>query len=132
MSILRKIQWHQILIAGLVGFALGTFVGPPAGRMCLRPEWKYRGDRADMKTYMLDRFSRKLGLSEGQKQEVASIFEAKHPKMIALHEEIRPKFEAIRNETDRAIRPLLTDSQLKKYDEMQAKTARHWGKRTVF
>ncbi len=132
MNVLKTIQWHQVVIALLIGFAVGTWLGPMAGKPCSRPEWKHRGGQGEMKKHMMERFSRELSLSDQQKEKISAIFEARHPQMVALHEEMRPKFEAIRTETDNAIRPLLTPEQLKKFEEMQVKIEERRGNRRPF
>src|SRR3990167_7323824 len=87
-----------------------------------RGHWKKEG----MKQYMLERFSKELHLSAEQKNQVSAIFEKRHPQMLALQAEMRPKFETLRNATDAEIRALLNADQQKKFDEIHAKMEARW------
>lgn len=108
-----KISWHQIAISLLIGFALGTAFGQWQARENFRPHWKEGG----MEQHLLNRFDRKLHLSAEQKEKISAILEAKRPEMMAIHAEIQPKFEAIRNATQAEIRNVLTPDQQKKFDD---------------
>ena len=74
---------------------------------------------------MLEHISKELHLSEEQKQKVSAIFETKRPQMMALHAEMRSKFEALRNATQVEIRKLLTPEQQEKADKMEAEMEKH-------
>ena len=110
-----KMNWHVIAISLLIGFSAGILFGQNQ-KFC--GPWKHGGS---MKEHMLKKFNRELHLTEEQKQKISAIFDAKHPRMMALHEEGRPKFEAIRNETQAEIRAVLTPEQQVKFEELTAK-----------
>lgn len=116
---------HQILIPLFLGLAIGYGIGQWQGR-----EFQgFSGKQGDMKKRMMDRLDRELKLSEEQKQQVHAIFEAKHPKMMALHEEMRPKFEALKSETHEQIRKVLTPDQQTKFEALKVKMEERWKKK---
>ncbi|OGW79247.1 MAG: hypothetical protein A3G33_00155 [Omnitrophica bacterium RIFCSPLOWO2_12_FULL_44_17] len=117
-----EIKWHQIIISLLIGIALGMTFGQSHFGGRGRGHWKKEG----MKQYMLERFSKELHLSAEQKNQVSAIFEKRHPQMLALQAEMRPKFETLRNATDAEIRALLNADQQKKFDEIHAKMEARW------
>jgi hypothetical protein len=128
MKLPGTIKWHQIAISLLIGFALGIAFGHWHAEKSFPGHWK----KEDMKQHMLERFNRDLHLSADQMKQVAVIFDAKHPQMVALHAEIRPKFEALRNETQAEIRKILNPDQQKKFDEMNIKMEKHWNEHKEF
>ena len=128
MEINWKIHWHQVVISVLIGFALGTVFGQRHGEESWRAHWKKGSKRQEM----VERFSKELHLSADQKNQVAAIFEAKHPQMEILRDEMKPKFEALRASTQAEIRKLLTPEQEKKFDEMNAKMEERWKERRKF
>ena len=104
---------HFVLISLLIGLVLGygaarwqgkNFDGPPKD--------------GDMKKWMMDRLDRELHLSPEQRTQIETIFRAKHPQMQALHEEMRPKFEALRSATHDEVRKVLDEEQQKKFEEL--------------
>ena len=124
-------KWHPVLISILIGFSFGMVFGQWRVQQCFPPSWERRGAPAHgekgMKDRMLEHMSKELHLSEGQKQQIAAIFEAKRPQMMALHEEMRPKFEALRNATQAEIRKLLTPEQQERADKMEIEMKKHKG-----
>ncbi len=71
-----------------------------------------------MKKMMLHKLDKALALTEDQEQKVREIFAANEPKMRALHEEIRPKFNAIRDAARDEIRKILTPEQITKFEAL--------------
>ncbi len=129
MKILRKANGNQIVICLLIGFAVGVLYGQWHAREHFHEHWKKEGG---MRQHMLERFNKELHLTEDQKKQVAEIFDAKHPKMLALQTEMKPRFEALRNETQVEIRKILNPDQQKKFDEMNAKMEERWKERSKF
>ena len=129
MNVPWKINWHQVAVSLLIGFALGIFLGHSLLRSCAGSPWRHGGN---MKEFMIKRFSSELHLTPEQKTKVAAIFDARHPQMMALHAEIRPKFEALRSSTQTEIRGILTPDQQKKFDELNARMEERWKKRDDF
>jgi Spy/CpxP family protein refolding chaperone len=121
-----KIQVHQVLISLLIGLVLGFGAGQWQARDSFGPgHWK----KGNMKQRMVEKMSRELQLSAEQKTQVQAILEAKHPQMMALHEEMRPKFEALRNTTHEEIRKVLNPEQQVKFDAFSKK---HEERRKMF
>jgi len=99
-----KISWVQILVSLIVGIALGfTLVSWNSCKTC---PYKCGGNKGKM----VDRFSKKLDLTDNQRVKVQAIFDTKLEKMKALREKSRAKIKA-----------LLTPEQITKFDEMIAK-----------
>jgi Spy/CpxP family protein refolding chaperone len=124
-------KWHGVVVAFLIGFALGVIFIQRCGPHGFPPPEEHRGfphrGEKEMKDRMVEHLSRELGLSAQQKQQVGAIFEAKRPKMMTLHEEMRPKFEALRNATRDEIKKILTPEQQKKADVMEAEMEKRRG-----
>ncbi len=128
MKIYKKMNWNQVVISLLIGFALGVVYGQWHARENFHSHRKH----GSMSQHMVERFSRELHLSPDQKKEVAAIFEAKHPQMVALQAEMKPQFETLRNSTQAEIRKLLNPDQQKKLDELNAKREERWKEREKF
>ena len=99
-----------LLAGGLIGFRCGVHfaerLGPPNS-----PKQYAR---------ILDHLSSKLRLKPDQRARVADILETNRKTMTQLHDEVHPKFEAIRNATDDDIRKVLDPDQQQKFDRMRA------------
>lgn len=107
----------SLILSFALGGTLGYFVPHP------RADFKSFGGPGGkggerMKKMMLDKMSTELNLSENQKKQVQEIFESHAPKMKVLHEEMRPKFDAIRNETQEQIKKVLTPEQAVKFEAL--------------
>ncbi|MBI4347857.1 MAG: hypothetical protein HY553_13455 [Elusimicrobia bacterium] len=76
---------------------------------------------------MVAHITRKLKLSPEQKQLLQRIVEAKRRRMDALHEENKPKVQAVRESAREEIRAILTPEQQRRFDEMLAR----WKERRV-
>ncbi len=123
-----KVKWHQVAIALLIGFGAGAVFGQWQARENFHHRWKEGG----MREHMLKRFSSELELTPEQQAKVAAIFDAQHPKMMALQAESRPKFEALRNEVQAEVRKVLTPDQLPKFEAMNAKMQERWKNKEKF
>jgi Spy/CpxP family protein refolding chaperone len=125
MNFKLNIPWTHVIVALALGFFLGTNYAEWSGHEMFRRHCA----GGDMKTFMLNRLNKKLHLSPDQKNQVAAVLEKNHPAMTALHEQFRPKFQALREATRTEIRQLLTPSQQKKFDELSAKWDKRWAGR---
>ena len=128
MGLSWNIKWHPIAISLLIGFGAGAVYGQWHARANFREHWKHGG----MKEHLLKRFSSELHLTPEQQTQVAAIFDARHPQMMALQAEMRPQFEALRNSTQAEIRKVLTPDQMPKFNEMNARMEEHWKDREKF
>lgn len=118
MSFSWKLHWNQVLISLLIGVALGIGFGKWQDQNQCGIPWK-KGK--NMQQFMVEKLSRELQLNPEQKTQVAAIFAANKPKMKELHQEMRPKFEAIRNSVREQISVLLTPEQQVKFVALQEK-----------
>lgn len=118
MTILKKINWGQFLLA----FALGSFLTAALIRIKGVPPWLGHGPKDHQ--HMLDKFGRRLQLTPDQKQKIGAILAASHEKINALRAEMRPKFEEIRKKTQEDILPYLTPEQQKKFNRMNEEMER--------
>ena len=110
-------KWVLVAVALAIGFCLGTSLGEWKAHEMFHCRW----GKGDMKSFMLNRLNKKLGLSADQKRQVEAILDRKHPEMLALQAEFQPKFQALRQATQKEIHVLLTPKQQKKFDELNAK-----------
>ena len=68
-------------------------------------------------SHMMKGLTRHLDLTEEQQAQVQAIFEAKKPRMEAIHEQMK----ALKEETDSEIKAILTPEQQKQFEAMQEK-----------
>lgn len=115
MKLPWKFHWHQIFISLLIGFFLGAGAGH-FKHMCFGKPHR----PGEMKEFMIKKLSKDLHLNEGQKTKVSAIFDLKQPQMMALHEQMRPQFEALRNSTNDEIRKVLNPDQISKFEQINA------------
>lgn len=102
-----KLNWVQIAISLVLGFALGiTFNCLKCKKCCFVKDFKHKAH----KEQMVDRFSKKLELTPDQQTQVGKIFEEKHLKI-----------KELKASTETKIKTILTTEQIEKFDEMQAK-----------
>ncbi len=112
-----KIAWKEVVVALVIGFALGGFAALRYCPVAHRGAWDH-----SEKSHpgMMDQFSSKLSLNAEQKERISAILEETRGKMDALRKEARPKFEEIRNSSRARIRELLNPDQQKKFEVMSA------------
>ena len=112
-----KSTWSQIVIALILGVAigtLGTLRFMPYGHHGL---WK---NPEKMHQRIMNEFTSKLKLTPDQQQKVSTILDDTRSKIGALRQEVHPRFEGIRNTSRVQIRELLTADQQKQFDVMSA------------
>lgn len=107
-----KTPWKEVLVALLIGLVVGWFA---AGKLQHERMVGWKHGR------MLERFSRELNLTPDQKSKVQKIMEDSRTKLEALHTEMGPKFDEIRNASKQEIRAILTPEQTAKFDTLEAK-----------
>ena len=115
----------RILKQCLVAFLCGVVLGAGGAYWCkarFYHRWKGSGHFQEK---MLSRFNEKLSLTPDQRDRVAFILAQKRSKIDALRQEMRPKFEEIRNGTRAEIRVMLTPEQQAKFDTMEAEREAH-------
>ncbi len=128
MELPWNIKWHQVAIALLIGFSAGAVFGQWQVRENRHQRWK----QGNMREHMLKRFDAALHLTPEQETQVAAIFDAHHPQMLALQAETRPKFEALRNSVQAEIRTILTPDQIPGFEKMNTKMQERWKNKEKF
>jgi hypothetical protein len=78
-------------------------------------------DRAQRAQRDINKFYDYLGLNPTQREEMHKIAEETRRQFRELRKETQPRYEAIQDESRAKIRALLSDEQLKKYDEFRRK-----------
>jgi hypothetical protein len=86
------------------------------------PEWGARGGRGGGPdggpTSFLAHFKSELQLSDDQVKQIEGILEQSREQMTQFRNETRPRFMAIREQTETQMRAILNPEQQKKFDEM--------------
>ena len=111
-------DWKSLLktfVSIIFGFALGLWADH-----CRRPPPLPFGKPGFGPQHMVDRFANDFQLDEAGKAQVEKIFSEQQKKVEALHQEVFPRFESIRNETRARIRDVLSSEQREKFDHMNA------------
>ena len=110
-------DWKQLI----VGVFFGAFLSVLVMSLCFHPERGRDWNSEKHRARVLKKLSSKLDLSAEQKAQVSAILETKSSRMSALHNEVTPRFDAIRNEAREGIRKTLTPDQLPKYEKLTKK-----------
>ncbi len=112
-----KLDWKQVIVAFVLGAALGTAVTTRCAPFGSHGAWK---NPEKFHERMMQQFASKLQLTPDQQQKVSTLLDDARAQIDALRKEIHPKFEAVRNASRTRIRQLLTSDQQKKFDQMSA------------
>ena len=109
-------RWKLIVGITLV-FALGLVAGSLGTGLYFK-HWVYpykvKGDPKTRKTFVVEKLTRKLGLTENQKTRFEEIFDEVEKKRRGLHSELRK----IRAESMSLMKKELTPDQQKKLDQL--------------
>ena len=114
----------KIWLVLLVVFALGCVTGAffdSAYRLQARGDGgrhNQRGQRGQ--DHMFERMKSDLGLSEQQATEIRAILDETRNGFRTLRAEVRPRYDALRQNSRTRIRALLTPEQQKKFDAKAA------------
>src|SRR5689334_17524836 len=120
-----SLRWNQIGLTFLIGLLMGTVLGAVRARsMFRRPT-----DPAVRQERMLKKFSSRLDLSADQRQTVGQILNTKRTKIDAIFVQMRPQFEAVRQETSDEIKKVLNPDQQKKYEALDAEMEQRFKER---
>ncbi|MFH1723995.1 MAG: hypothetical protein ABII00_05160 [Elusimicrobiota bacterium] len=111
-----KINWKHVAISFLIGALAGAACGLWSARCAYR-----KHSHGKSYEWILKRFSRKLDLTDDQKEKVAAVLKDKRDKIKELRAEIRPRFKALHDSTGEDIRKHLDPEQRQKFDAMRAK-----------
>jgi C-terminal processing protease CtpA/Prc len=84
-----------------------------------------RGDHSERRAKHMERMIEELQLNSEQEPAVRQILEEQHSKMLserqAVHEQMRPKMEALKAETGQRLSTVLTDEQLQSFNAQMEK-----------
>jgi protein CpxP len=93
----------------LGGFAVAQAQGGPGGR---HGGWHGQG-------FALEHLTKSLNLTSDQQAKVQPLIDQARPQIMAIHKDAMQKTQAIIDNTMSQIRPLLTQDQQKKFDQLQ-------------
>jgi len=101
-------------------FLLGAIVGASLGTTIVSRKFAAPQEMAGRpgKAKFVDRLNARLHLSPEETAQLKVILDETHQQFGALHESVKPQFEAIRNRTRDRIREQLTDSQRQEFEAM--------------
>ena len=102
----------RLAVALAAGMLIGWFAAMGAVHCRMHGGWHD-------KPKMLEHFSRELKLTADQKEKVRKIIEATREQIKVLHNEAKPRFDAIRADTDARIRAILTPEQLPRFEKLR-------------
>jgi protein CpxP len=109
----RLIKMTAACVALLVTVSIGLAQDPAAKNTDGSRRWHHkRGNH-------VERLTRALDLTPDQQAKVKAIFEQAKPQIQAAREEGRQKAQAIRENIQAQIRPILTPAQQQKYDAIK-------------
>jgi len=118
-------SWWKFLAVFLTGLLLGgASVG--FGLHCYMKQKMSAPASADQ---ILNRLSKQLNLTEGQKNRVASLLKVEAPKMESLRKDMEKKSHLLWISFDADLRPLLDADQRNKLDDMEARWRKHKAER---
>lgn len=120
----KNCRVNQILIALLLGVALGAWAIQLRDYGC----WRKSVHHGPMRKHMIHKMEHDLHLNAEQRTQLEAIFKTMGTKMKVLREEMRPKFESLRDETRAEIRKILKPEQMPKFEEMNKKMDDKWAK----
>lgn len=100
------------LLGAIVGASLGTTI---VSRKFASPQ---EASGRPGKAKFVDKLNARLHLSPEQTGQLKVILEETHQQFGALHESVKPQFEAIRNRTRDRIREQLNDTQRQEFEVM--------------
>ncbi len=101
------------------GLGLGVYVAQAGGRLPFREPAKFQA-------HVLHRLSRDLDLRPDQRERVEAILRETGQEFAQLREEMRPRFQEIRERTRDRIRGVLDQQQQARFDKLTAE----WERRT--
>lgn len=112
-------SWKQAVF----GLVVGLLLGAAATFLALRHgPFRHQSHSAEARaTRMVERFTRELDMTSEQKAKVSAILEGKRDAIRSLDDEMRPRFQEIRQSIREEIRKILTPEQQAEFEEMEKK-----------
>ena len=78
---------------------------------------------------LIERLTRELDLTDDQRSKIEGVLTARRPRLDALQQEVRAKFDAEQEGLRNEIRALLTPPQQQKFDEREKELRGRFGRR---
>jgi len=110
----------KALMLMAIVFLLGAIVGASLGTTIVSRKFAAPHELAVRpgKAKFVDRLNARLHLSPEQTLQLKAILDETHQQFGALHESVKPQFEAIRSKTRDRIREQLTEAQRPEFEAM--------------
>ena len=118
-----KQDWKPIVVALILGVLLGMAIF-----RWVSPHGFWNNPQS-FQRHMIRQLTRKLDLSPDQEAKVSLILEDTRHHIEDLRKELRPRFDAVREDAHRRIREVLNAAQQAKFDVMAAKMKERLEKR---
>jgi len=134
-----------VLAVFCVGLAGGVLIGrrvtadrgltrgfrPPPGAEFRGPIGDRMGERmgGQPSGRLLERLARELDLTADQRSKIEGVLTARRPRLDALQEDVRAKFDAEQEGLRNEIRAILTPPQQQKFDEREKELRGRFGRR---
>ena len=112
-------RFKALMLMAIV-FLLGAIVGASLGTTIVSRKFAAPHELAVRpgKAKFVDRLNARLHLSPQQTVQLKAILDETHQQFGALHESVKPQFEAIRSRTRDRIREQLTEAQRPEFEAM--------------
>jgi hypothetical protein len=112
-------RFKALMLMAIV-FLLGAIVGASLGTTIVSRKFAAPHELAVRpgKAKFVDRLNARLHLSPEQTLQLKAILDETHQQFGALHESVKPQFEAIRSKTRERIREQLTEAQRPEFEAM--------------
>jgi hypothetical protein len=112
-------RFKALMLMAIV-FLLGAIVGASLGTTIVSRKFAAPHELAVRpgKAKFVDRLNARLHLSPEQTLQLKAILDETHQQFGALHESVKPQFEAIRSKTRDRIREQLTEAQKPEFEAM--------------
>lgn len=112
----------------VVLFLSGAVIGGAVTHCWVQAQFESRWESSSQakRPWMLQRLTRKLDLTDGQKAGLEPIVNQAQEELFALRAQQQPQVEAIWGRTLAAIKPVLTPEQQPKLAEFQQKLEQRW------
>jgi len=108
-----------LVLAGV--FIIGCVTGAALDGVYRTRAGNGRGDRGRKHEKMFEETRRELGLNEEQSAKARAILDETREEFRALHGEMRPRFDAVRQRARARMRETLTPEQQTRFDAMMAR-----------
>jgi Spy/CpxP family protein refolding chaperone len=113
----QNVIWLKVSGVLLVAFLLGGITGLSLGGLIARPTSTASTSLRDPEAYYRS-LQRELDLTTAQSTEIKSILDDTRLEYRKVCSEVRPRYDALREQARNRMRSLLTPSQQQKFDNM--------------